>query len=301
MKRAARLIPLLLLLPFAQAGPIDALLGDPDAARGFDYCSWRFSGGSDGELPDFDALMESETEDRRLRSVILAEAGTTVALAAKHEKACKKALAAGAKQHERAMGKAIKRMPSKFDQADDPKIAAIQKEIHDLWVRDQAGRNVYIESQTEDEAGADYWARRLAVADVTGIDNEATARMRELVEAWDWIDVHRFGTKTSNHAWILVQHADDHPEFQQQVLDKMTPHLEDGGVSKQNYAYLWDRVAVNHDREQRYGTQPDWECKDGKLELMPVEDLAGLAARRAEMGLGPVEEALAGMAAAVCR
>ena len=77
-------------------------------------------------------------------------------------------------------------------------------------------------------------------------------------------------------------------------------YLATGGVSKKNYAYLWDRVAVNHDREQRYGTQPDWDCKDGKLELRPVEDPDNLDARRTEMGLGPVEQALAQMAANVC-
>ena len=81
----------------------------------------------------------------------------------------------------------------------------------------------------------------------------------------------------------------------------MEPYLEPGGVLKRNYAYLWDRVAVNSDRKQRYGTQPTWECTpEGKLTLKPLEDPENVNARRAAMGLGTGEDGLAGMAKSVC-
>ena len=96
--------------------------------------------------------------------------------------------------------------------------------------------------------------------------------------------------------------ADSDPAFQQKALDRMTPYVETDGVSKGDYAYLWDRVAVNTDRKQRYGTQPTWECTtDNKLTLQPLEDPENVNKRRAEMGLGSVEESLADMAREVCR
>jgi hypothetical protein len=80
----------------------------------------------------------------------------------------------------------------------------------------------------------------------------------------------------------------------------MTPYLENHGVSKSNYAYLFDRVAINHDRKQRYGTQPIWECKDNGLELAPLEDPDSVNERRAAFDMGPVEESLAAMSRSVC-
>ena len=103
-------------------------------------------------------------------------------------------------------------------------------------------------------------------------------------------------------AWLLVQHADDHVELQSLALSRMEPYLKTGGVSKSNYAFLWDRVAVNSGEKQRYGTQPTWECTaEGKLTLQPLEDPDNVNARRKTMGLGSVEDGLEDMARNVCR
>lgn len=142
---------------------------------------------------------------------------------------------------------------------------------------------------------------RLSVANATLADFQATHYLKTTLEKFDWIDIERFGAKVSGRAWTLVQHADDDPEFQQQVLTRMEPYLSDGGVSPGNYAYLWDRVAVNHGRLQRYGTQPVWECQDGKLAQQPMEDPSGVNERRAKMGLGSVESQLLEMARNTCK
>lgn len=81
----------------------------------------------------------------------------------------------------------------------------------------------------------------------------------------------------------------------------MEPYVESGGVRRKHYAYLYDRVAVNTGRMQRYGTQPTWQCEDdGSMQLKPLEDPARVNDRRAEMGLNTVEEGLAEMTRQVC-
>jgi len=124
--------------------------------------------------------------------------------------------------------------------------------------------------------------------------------MEGLLEEYGWIDIKRVRKKVSDHAWLLVQHADDHVEFQAKALARMEPYLKTGGVKAKNYAYLWDRVAVNTGRKQRYGTQPTWECTDGKLELEPLEDPENVNERRAKMGMNTVEDSLDYMALSVC-
>jgi len=125
--------------------------------------------------------------------------------------------------------------------------------------------------------------------------------MRELLLDYDWIDAHRFGLRVSSHAWILVQHADDHPDFQAEVLERMEAYLDNEGVRPRDYAYLFDRVAVNTGQLQRYGTQPANQCNaDGSLDLQPVEDIETLDERRAGIGLGPYRADLEAMASGRC-
>lgn len=58
-----------------------------------------------------------------------------------------------------------------------------------------------------------------------------------------------------------------------------------GDADPQNYAYLYDRVAVAENRPQRFGTQfgPDREPR-------PIEDEANVDARRKAIGLGTMAE-----------
>ena len=81
----------------------------------------------------------------------------------------------------------------------------------------------------------------------------------------------------------------------------MQEYLQSGGVLRRNYAYLWDRVAVNSGELQRYGTQPDWlSCKDGSLTLMPMEDPENVDERRSTMKLGPMQNDLDQMSRQTC-
>lgn len=179
-------------------------------------------------------------------------------------------------------------------------IRAVQSEITILWREDQSARGVYVGLQTGDEAGASYWAERLAAAHTTRIDETSKRYIEKTIKSYDWIDRKRFGKTVSNHAWLLVQHADDDPIFQTKVLKRMEPYLKTRGVDRANYAYLWDRVAVNTGQKQRYGTQPDWNCINGEMQLQPLEDPQNVSHRRKEMNLGHVEADLQKMNFQTC-
>ncbi len=291
-------------LSFGSVPPLEELLGDPDAAESFDYCAWRFSHDDTlASIPDFKSILDTkESGENSLRAAALADAGTKIALASKSAKTCSRTFAEGLKLHTRTHEKHIKnfRKAKTIKISDNADILAVQLRIAKLWAEDQAARLVYVSSRTDDETGARFWAHRLAYSLATAADQTSASYLRQLLEQFDWVDAHRFGNKISSHAWILVQHADDHPEFQQMVLSRIEKYLADGGVKKSDYAHLWDRVAVNHGRKQRYGTQPDWRCKDRKLTLRPMEDPGNVDARRAEMGMGPVQQQLDEMTRSVC-
>ena len=55
-------------------------------------------------------------------------------------------------------------------------------------------------------------------------------------------------------AWIIVQHADHDPDFQEEMLKKL-PFNTLGKKAMKNRSYLIDRVNVNRGKKQYYGTQ----------------------------------------------
>lgn len=289
------------------APPLDALLQDPEAAQSFDYCAWAHApANAEGPLLDMDAALAAESNasrERRMAAVALVVGGVRVARATDSMADCHRVIKRGDKMFVVALRGAARPFKGQagFDRAEDAGIAAEQAAITEHWMADQAARVTYVGLQTKQESGAAFWARQRSAAHATLVDEEGTVYLQGLLERYDWIDSKRFGSAVSQHAWLLVQHADDHPDFQALALERMPPYLESGGIKRSNYAFLWDRVAVNTGRKQRYGTQPVWECKDGKLELQPLEDPENVDARRAGMGMGTLADGLAEMTASFCR
>lgn len=245
---------------------------------------------------------KKQPKNQAVLDAMVKKAGLTIAHHAKSVRDCEQAFVKGEKLFHSHLSDYRKGLSSKgdFKASNDPNFLAIQKRITDMWREDQSARTGMIRLGTKDASGHKFWADRLSVLHVINVDMRSTAYIRSLLNDYDWIDNKRFGHKVSAHAWILIQHADDYPDLQEKVLKRMEKYLNNGGIKPANYAYLWDRVAVNKGRLQRYGTQPIWECKDGQLELQPMENPSEVNQRRAEMGLNSVEEGLSQMSQSTC-
>lgn len=278
-------------------------LPDHTAAAALPYCTGAPDEATRARAEAVVAPDARDATERDEASALLIRAGIRIAKA-NGDAACAKVLAEGQQRFARTLERQTARVRSNasFDKSAVARIAEVQGQLTAQWVADQAGRMAYLDLQTTDRAGAAFWAHRLATANAVAIDAASTEMMRTLLQEFDWIDSHRFGSRVATRAWILVQHADDHPDFQQLALERMAGHLPTGGVRPSDYAHLWDRVAVNTGKPQRYGTQSTATCNaDGTLDLRAVEDPAELDTRRRTMGLGPAAAELARKAAERCR
>lgn len=284
------------------------LLGNLEAARSYDYCAWVHDDQADSSLlPDVSAYIVKDTsvvDLDNLPSAIVIDAGMRIANSSPDMRECEETFSTGQRlvsSIRKHSAKGLRRQ-AKFKKSKSEEIAVVQSEITMLWMEDQLARAAYVQTQTSSKTDARHWAHRIATADAVAIDEKSSRYLRELLSEFEWIDIHRFTRPISQHAWILAQHSDDHVDLQKLALSRMVPYLKTGGVLKRNYAYLWDRVAVNSAELQRYGTQPDWaSCKDGKLALMPMEDPENVDERRSMMQLGPVQKDLEQMSRQSCR
>jgi hypothetical protein len=101
---------------------------------------------------------------------------------------------------------------------------------------------------------------RLGAA-MTARDHANTEWLKGIVAERGWPTISQVGEEAAFNAWLLVQHADHDPLFQLRSLRLMEPLVAQGEVTKQNYAYLYDRIMLKLAGKQRYATQV--MCRDG--------------------------------------
>ncbi len=280
----------------------EAAATDPALAIQFDYCATRDADPLSWTAPRLEPALAARAPGLAAAHASAVATGLELARTAGDPAACGTLFERGSALVQASIDQveaSLRERPVEF--AADETIRAEQEALGNLFVADQAARYAYIAFKDKTGEPALRWARAVAGLRTAIADAAATDFMRSILDRYDWVDTHRFGEDFSHCAWLLMQHADAHPDLQAVALARMEPYLESGGVDRGNFAYLWDRVAVNHGRPQRYGTQPDWNCVGGKMKLMPLEDPENVNARRAEMGLSTVEAGLARMEAETCR
>lgn len=124
-------------------------------------------------------------------------------------------------------------------------------------------------------------------------DHGNTAWLKTTIATQGWPTIAKVGEPASHMAWLLVQHADDDPVFQLDMLRLMEPLAARGEVAKKDYAYLYDRVMLKLAGKQRYGSQ--MTCAGGRHAPLPLEDAANVDAIRRGMELGTIAENTARM------
>lgn len=119
-------------------------------------------------------------------------------------------------------------------------------------------------------------------------DHANTAWLKREVAAHGWPTIAMVGKTASDNAWLLVQHADDDPIFQYDMLRLMEQLAAHGAIAKRNYALLYDRVMLKLAGKQRYASQ--MTCKGGRHVPLPLEDEARVDERRREMAMETMAE-----------
>jgi len=113
--------------------------------------------------------------------------------------------------------------------------------------------------------------------------------LKEIFDRYGFPNYDLVGVKGSSDFWLLVQHQDRHPSFQDSVLVKMKIEVDSNKASASNYAYLVDRVKVNTGQPQVYGTQMQMNSDTTSFEPKNVIERAKLNERRKSVGLDSIE------------
>lgn len=113
-------------------------------------------------------------------------------------------------------------------------------------------------------------------------------KVKEILDTRGWLGYDIVGDKGNSALFLVIQHSDI--ETQEHYLPMMKEAAKRGDASPSDLALLIDRVALGKGEKQVYGSQIGQNPNTGKLFVLPLEDPDNVNSRRAEVGLGTIEE-----------
>ncbi len=135
------------------------------------------------------------------------------------------------------------------------RLADLRIELLRMQTRDQEVRN-----------GG--WSQE-EIKEMLRVDAGHLPRIKQIVAEHGFPTAELVGGDGVAAAWLLVQHADADPAFQEQVLAMITPRVRDGEISRHQFILLTDRVLAGQGKPQRYGSQ--LLAQDGHWVPKPIE------------------------------
>lgn len=127
------------------------------------------------------------------------------------------------------------------------------------------------------------WKIFEAKRDSVGKDNQN--KIKKMYARYGYLGFKQVGKESATKFWISIQHADDNIEFQKEMLAAMKKEIKKNNAHKNEYAMLEDRVAINSNQKQRFGTQVTYNKAEQAVPKNGLKDSANVDKLRLEYGL----------------
>ena len=109
-----------------------------------------------------------------------------------------------------------------------------------------------------------------------------------LIDKYGWPKISEVGNSASNSAFLIIQHSD--LESQKKYLPIILNLCKVNEASWGNYALMYDRIKVNENKPQKYGSQVRYNEITKIHEFFPIENENEVEALRKEIGLETLVE-----------
>ena len=177
----------------------------------------------------------------------------------------------------------------RMDNNADLLFPQIKEDLLIMYFNDQIARGREIRSLVN-ETGYSISKDKIYDEDIDGTDKINIEKLKIIIDEIGFPDRKMVGKQGMMSIYTIIRNANKYPEFQASQLKNVKLAAEQGELSTEDYAYLFDRVKLNAGERQVYGTHfsaPDYA--DRKAVLMPITDEEKLDDRRRELGLMPIE------------
>ncbi len=165
----------------------------------------------------------------------------------------------------------------------------LYKKISKMYQDDQKWRIEF--SRLYSKGKSDYSEKQIS-RNWKVIDSLNLIQAKEIVAKHGFPGFSLVGKSGSSKFWAIIQHCDEDVKFQQKVLKFMRLEVLKKNADGIDYAYLTDRVLVNTNQKQLYGTQTRLNIQTKEYVPLPIRDELTVDKRRISVGLNPLSEYL---------
>ena len=124
----------------------------------------------------------------------------------------------------------------------------------------------------------------------TAKDLENLSRVISLIEQCGMPPTEEVGPQQMMAIWLVFQHADK--QYRKKYFPLLKAAAEKGDLKASHIAMMQDRILMDEGAPQIYGTQVGTDPGTGDYKLYELADPERVDSRRAEVGLGPLQEYL---------
>jgi len=163
----------------------------------------------------------------------------------------------------------------------------LQMELIKMYVDDQAVRGNIMEDKI-----LKYNLDSLQITQDDGVtvDERNRNRLKEIFEEYGFPNKKTVGKDAMYGIFLMIQHSDGDKKWQKSQLKNIEIAVKNGDMDGQSYAYLYDRIKINNDEKQLYGTQfSKVDPVNKTVELFETEDIVNLDVRRMKIGMMPIK------------
>lgn len=110
----------------------------------------------------------------------------------------------------------------------------------------------------------------------------------KILDKHGWLGQDVIGQQGNSTLFLVIQHSDI--KTQEKYLPMMREAVKKGNASSSSLALLEDRIALRKGEKQIYGSQIGRNQETGEFYVLPLTDPENVDVRRAEVGLGTIQE-----------
>lgn len=173
---------------------------------------------------------------------------------------------------------------SQFDTPTKQQLDSLKAKLETIFMKDQTFRRIYIEA--ENKLGKDSDAYEYFWEVVEAQDRVLEKEVIEIIDKYGWLGISQVGRLANGTQWSVLQHGTVASK------EKYAPLLKASALKNESqavhYARLIDRMLINSERPQLYGTQINYDTDTPSF--YEIKDPEFIDKRRKELGLDPIQE-----------
>jgi hypothetical protein len=169
-----------------------------------------------------------------------------------------------------------------YERPTQQQLDSLKSELEVIFMKDQTFRRIYLEA--EEKLGKDSDAYEYFWEVVEAQDKIFEKSVTNIIDKYGWLGTSQVGRLANTTLWMVLQHGSVESK------EKYAPLLKASVLKKESqplhYARLVDRMLINSNKPQLYGTQIIY---NNPPKFFEIEHPEFVNKRREELGLEEIE------------